>query len=93
MTSQPGTRAARSRPAGSCPPPADPSQHDECRDNNGHRAHDHDTGLDDYIRDLVDEAPPLTREQRHTIALLLRNPVPARPAEAAPWTQDTPLTT
>ena len=32
------------------------------------------TGLDAYIRELVDAAPPLTAEQRDTLALLLRRP-------------------
>jgi len=31
-------------------------------------------GLDAYIRELVDAAPPLTAEQRDTLALLLRRP-------------------
>lgn len=33
-----------------------------------------DTSLDAYIRELVDAAPPLTAEQRDTLALLLRRP-------------------
>lgn len=31
-------------------------------------------GLDAYIRELVDAAPPLTAEQRDSLALLLRRP-------------------
>jgi hypothetical protein len=33
-----------------------------------------ETDLDAYIRKLVDAAPPLTAEQRDTLALLLRRP-------------------
>jgi len=33
-----------------------------------------DAGLDAYVRHLVDAAPPLTAEQRDTLALLLRRP-------------------
>ncbi len=33
-----------------------------------------DAGLDAYIQHLVDAAPPLTEEQRDTLALLLRHP-------------------
>jgi hypothetical protein len=33
-----------------------------------------DADLDTYIQELVDAAPPLTAEQRDTIALLLRRP-------------------
>jgi glycogen debranching enzyme len=32
------------------------------------------TSLDAYISELVDDAPPLTAEQRDTLALLLRRP-------------------
>lgn len=80
MTSRPGTQAARSAP--SCLPLAARPQHDERHDHDGHPVHDRDTGLDAWIRELVDAAPPLTRQQRHTLALLLRNPVAARPADA-----------
>ena len=33
-----------------------------------------EAGLDAYIARLVDAAPPLTGEQRDTLALLLRRP-------------------
>jgi len=34
----------------------------------------YETDLDAYIQQLVDAAPPLTAEQRDTLALLLRRP-------------------
>ena len=43
-------------------------------DDNGHTAKDRESGLDAYIKELVDAAPPLTSEQRDTLALLLRRP-------------------
>jgi hypothetical protein len=80
MKSRPGTRP---RPASSSTPAAR-TRHDE-RDHDGRAAHDPDTGPDAWIRELVDAAPPLTRQQRHTLALLLNSPgpVPGRPAGAA----------
>jgi len=80
MRSRPATQAANPRPASSCPPPAAPSQHDERRDHDGHPAADPDIGLDAYIARLVDQAPPLSSEQRDTLALILRPPrrVPGR---------------
>jgi hypothetical protein len=76
-TSRPSTKGTR--PAPSCPPPAARTQHDERHDHDGHPAHDPDA----WIQELAAAAPPLTRQQRHTLALFLRNPVPARPAGAA----------
>jgi hypothetical protein len=35
---------------------------------------DPDTLLDAYVLELIEAAPPLTGEQRHTLALLLRQP-------------------
>lgn len=75
MTSPPSTQAARLAGSNSR---AAQTQHDERHDHNGHPAHD----LDTYIRELVDAAPSLTSEQRHTLALILRGSVPARPAGA-----------
>ena len=46
------------------------SRQDGCRD--GNPGDDHDTSLDAYVARLVDEAPPLTSEQRDILALLLR---------------------
>ena len=69
MRIRPGTQAASPRPARSGPPPATHSQ--ERHDRN---AEDRESGLDAYIKELVDAAPPLTDEQRDTLALLLRRP-------------------
>ena len=74
MRSRPGIQAASPRPARSCWPPATPSQQQERHDHDGHTAKDRESGLDAYIKELVDAAPPLTSEQRDTLALLLRRP-------------------
>jgi hypothetical protein len=81
MTARPGSRP---RPASPSASPATRTRHDE-REHDGHPAHDPDTGLDAWVRELVDAAPPLTGQQRRTLALLLNSPgpVPARPARAA----------
>jgi hypothetical protein len=54
-------------------------------DRNGHPAHHPGSGLDAWIQELAQAAPPLTPAQRHTLALLLNNPgpVPALPGGAA----------
>jgi len=71
--SLPGTRA-----------PAAPAERDERHDSDGHHAHHPGSGLDAWIRELAEAAPPLTPAQRHTLALLLNSPgpVPASPADA-----------
>ena len=74
MRSRLGIQAASPRPARSCPPPATPSQRQEHHDHDEHTADDHETALDAYVARLVDAAPPLTSEQRDTLALLLRRP-------------------
>jgi len=74
MRSRPGSQAASPRPARSSPPPATPSRHQERQDHDGHTADDRETALDAYVAQLVDAAPPLTSEQRDTLALLLRRP-------------------
>jgi len=74
MRSRAGSQAASPRPARSCPPPATVTQQQECHDHDGHTAKDRESDLDAYIKELVDAAPPLTREQRDTLALLLRRP-------------------
>jgi hypothetical protein len=51
------------------------------RDHDGRAAREPDSGLDAWILELVDAAPPLTRQQRRTLALLQAR-VPARPADA-----------
>jgi hypothetical protein len=47
--------------------------------------HDSASGLDAWIRELAEAAPPLTSARRRTLALLLNSPgpVPASPADAA----------
>jgi hypothetical protein len=74
MALQPGTHA-----------PAASPEHDEGHDHNGHPAPYSGNGLDAWIRELAEAAPPLTPAQRHALALLLNSPgpVPARPVDAA----------
>lgn len=67
QTAQPG-------PAGSGSPLAAHSQHDERYDPGRHPEDDRKTSLDAYIARLVDAAPPLSSQQRDTLALLLRRP-------------------
>ena len=74
MRSQPGIQAASPRSARPAPPPATPRQQHERHDHDGRTAEDRESGLDAYIKELVDAAPPLTSEQRDTLALLLRRP-------------------
>jgi hypothetical protein len=74
MRNRTGIRAAHPGPAGSCPPPAAHSQQDERHDHDGHPEDDRKTSLDAYIARLVDAAPPLSSQQRDTLALLLRRP-------------------
>ena len=73
-TTRPGARAL-----------ADWTERDERDDPDGHPAHHPGSGLDAWIRELAEAAPPLTPAQRHTLALLLTSsgPVPARPDDAA----------
>ncbi len=74
MRSRPGIQAASPRPARSGPPPATPGQQQERHDHDEHTADDYESGLDAYVARLVDAAPPLTSEQRDTLALLLHRP-------------------
>ena len=76
--SRPGTRPW------SATPDARPES-GERHDHDGHPAHDPDSALDAWVRELVEAAPPLTGEQRRALALLLNNaaPVPARPPGTA----------
>ena len=73
MASRPGTHA-----------PAAPAERDEGHGHNGHPAPDSGSGLDAWIRELAEAAPPLAPAQRHALALLLNSPgpAPARPADA-----------
>ncbi len=74
MRKRPGAQAARPGLAGSGSPRATRSRQDEPHGHGEHPDDDHETGLDAYIARLVDAAPPLTSEQRDTLALLLRVP-------------------
>lgn len=74
MRNRTAIQAAHPGPAGSCPPRATHSQHDDCDDHDRHKEDDRNTSLDAYIAWLVDAAPPLSSQQRDTLALLLRRP-------------------
>jgi hypothetical protein len=74
MRNRTGIQAAHPGPAGSCSPPATHSQQHERSDHDGHPAGERETCLDAYVAQLVDEAPPLSSEQRDTLALILRRP-------------------
>ena len=74
MRNRTGIQAAHPGPAGSCPPSAAHRQHDERPDGDGHSEDDDQTSLDAYVARLVDAAPPLSGQQRDTLALLLRRP-------------------
>jgi len=71
------SEAARPEPAGSGSPPAARSGQDERHGHERYSDDDHETSLDAYVARLVDAAPPLTSEQRDTLALILRR-VPGR---------------
>ena len=72
-TTRPGTRTLDDR-----------TERDERHDPDGRRARHLGSGLDDWIRELAEAAPPLTPAQRYTLALLLNSPGPvARPAHTA----------
>jgi hypothetical protein len=81
MGKQAGAQAARPGPPGPGSPPATHSRQGESHDHDGHPEDDRETGLDAYVARLVDEAPPLTSEQRDTLALILRR-APRRPPGA-----------
>ncbi len=74
MRNRTGIQAAQPELARSCPSLAAPSQHDERHDHDGHPANDGEISLDAYIVRLVDAAPPLSSQQRDTLALLLSRP-------------------
>ena len=72
-TTRPGTRTLDDR-----------TECDERNDPDGRRARHLGSGLDDWIRELAEAAPPLTPAQRYTLALLLNSPGPvARPSDTA----------
>ncbi len=81
-TSRPGTRPRPARPS---PSPAARPQPGERHGHDEGSATEPGSGLDVWVRELVDAAPPLTAQQRRKLALLLNSPapVPSRPADAA----------
>jgi len=74
MRNRPGIQAAPPGPARSSSPPATKTRQDQRPDHDGHLEDDRETSLDAYVAQLVDEAPPLSSEQRDTLALILRRP-------------------
>jgi hypothetical protein len=74
MRNRTGTQAAPPGPAGSGPLPAAHNQPDEHHDHDGLPDNDGEAGLDAYIARLAAAAPPLSGQQRDTLALLLRRP-------------------
>ena len=82
MASETGTGDEETAGRPGCPPrtgrvrltPGHASRRGEHHDHGEHPEDDHQTGLDAYIARLVDAAPPVTSEQRDTLALLLRVP-------------------
>jgi hypothetical protein len=84
MTSRPATQATSARSASSGLPPAVQNQHHMPCDRGGYPAVGPEADLDAYIARLVDQAPPLSSEQRDTLALILRRscPTPAGPSGA-----------
>lgn len=75
MRDRTGIQTAHPEPAASCPPPAVHGQPDVPHDHDGHPEDDRKTSLDAYIARLVDAAPPLSSQQRDTLALLMRRPM------------------
>ncbi len=74
MRNRTGIQTAPPGPAGSCPPPAAHNQPDEPNGHDGHPDDDGEARLDAYIARLAAAAPPLSSQQRDTLALLLRRP-------------------
>ncbi len=74
MRNRTGIQTAHPGPAAPCPPPAAPSQPGQRHDRDEHPDEGHQASLDVHIARLVDAAPPLTSQQRDTLALLLRRP-------------------
>jgi len=74
MRNQTGIQTAPPGPARSCSPSASRSRHDVRPGHEGHPEDDGEAGLDAYIARLVEAAPPLSGQQRDTLALLLRRP-------------------
>ena len=74
MRNREGIQTAPPGPAGSSSPPAAHYQPDDCHDHDGYPDDDGEAGLDAYIARLAAAAPPLSGQQRDTLALLLRRP-------------------
>ena len=75
MRNRTGIQTAPPGPAGSCSPPAAHSQQDQRPGHDGHPDDDDgEASLDAYIARLAAAAPPLSSQQRDTLALLLRRP-------------------
>ena len=74
MRNRTGIQTAPPGPAGSCLPPAAHNQPDDRHDHDEHPDDDGEAGLDAYIARLAAAAPPLSSQQRDTLALLLRRP-------------------
>ncbi len=74
MRDRTGIQTAPPGPARSGTSPAARSRDDERYDHDGNPEDDRKTSLDAYIARLVDAAPPLSSQQRDTLALLLRRP-------------------
>jgi hypothetical protein len=74
MRNRTGIQTAPPGPAGSGLPPASRSHHDDRPGREWHSEDDGEAGLDAYIARLVEAAPPLSGQQRDTLALLLRRP-------------------
>jgi hypothetical protein len=72
MRSRTGIQTAPPGPAGSCLSPAAHNQPEESHDHDGHPDNDSEARLDAYIARLAAAAPPLSSQQRDTLALLLR---------------------
>jgi len=76
MRNRPGLQAARPGSARPSTSQAVHSQQDQRPGHDGHPDDDHQASLDAYVARLVAAAPPLSSQQRDTLALLLRRPRP-----------------
>jgi hypothetical protein len=74
MRNRTGIPTAPPGPAGPGTAPAAHNQPDDHHDQGGHPDDDGEAGLDAYIARLAAAAPPLSGQQRDTLALLLRRP-------------------
>ena len=74
MRNRTGIQTAPPGSAGSGLPPAAHNQPGESHDDDGHPDDEGEAGLDAYIARLAAAAPPLSGQQRDTLALLLRRP-------------------